>query len=206
MTEQTALKAERRPRAGKGAARATRRAGLIPAVIYGGRQDPLTIALEPKALLMRLGRPGFFNHIFEIEVDGEAHRVLPRDVQVDPVTDRPLHVDFLRFREDVAVTVTVPVVFVNEAASPGLKRGGVLNIVRHDVEVSCRPSDIPDEIRVDLTGWDIGDSIHISHVGLPETVRPTITDRDFTVATIAAPTVGATVQDGEEGEAGADGS
>jgi large subunit ribosomal protein L25 len=136
-----------------------------------------------------LGRTGFFTTITDVDVDGNAHQVLARDVQFHPVTDLPLHVDFLRVTESTRITVAIPVEFLNEEESPGLRRGGVLNIVRHDVEVSCRADAIPNALVCDLTDLEIGDSIHISHIDLPDGVTPFISDRDFTVATIAAPTV-----------------
>jgi large subunit ribosomal protein L25 len=187
MTEVHSLGAKPRTRAGKGAARQTRREGRVPGVIYGNKQDPMMISLEPKELVREIHKSGFFATLFDVQLDGSKHRVLPRDVQFDPVTDRPIHVDFLRVSADTKVHVNVPVIFQNELASPGLKRGGVLNIVRHDIEVICAADRIPHELIVDLTGLDIGDSIHISAIKLPEGVTPAIADRDFTVATIVAP-------------------
>jgi large subunit ribosomal protein L25 len=131
--------------------------------------------------------PGFFTHLFDVKVGDESYHVLPRDVQFDPVTDVPLHVDFLRVSKELRVTVAVPVEFINAEKSPGLKRGGMLNIVRHQIEVQAGAEEIPEHITVDLSGYDLGDSIHISSVKLPAGVSPTITDRDFTVATIASP-------------------
>ncbi len=208
MSDTIALPAEPRERVGKGAARAVRRAGRVPAVIYGDRKDPLTISLDPRDVDRELHRPGFFATLFDVEVGGKKHRVLPRDVQLDPVSDRTLHVDFLRVAQDTEVTVNVPVNFMNDEESPGLKRGGVLNIVRHEIEFSCRADAIPQQIEIDLTGLDIGDSVHISMIQLPEGVTPTITDRDFTIATVAAPSAvkaeaaeeQAAAAEGEEGE------
>lgn len=187
MTEVHTLAAQPRVRAGKGAARQTRREGRVPGVIYGNKQDPLMISLEPKELMRELQKAGFFATLFDVQLDGAKHRVLPRDVQFHPVTDKPIHVDFLRVAADTKVNVDVPVIFRNEAASPGLKRGGVLNIVRHEIELVCSADNIPHELVVDLTGLDIGDSVHISAIKLPEGVVPAISDRDFTVATIVAP-------------------
>ncbi len=209
MSDTIALPAEPRERVGKGAARAVRRAGRVPAVIYGDRKDPLTISLDPRDVDRELHRPGFFATLYDVEVGGKKHRVLPRDVQLDPVSDRTVHVDFLRVAQDTEVTVNVPVNFVNEEESPGLKRGGVLNIVRHEIEFSCRADAIPQQIELDLTGLEIGDSVHISMVQLPDGVTPTITDRDFTIATVAAPSAvkaeaaeeQAAAAEGEEGEA-----
>lgn len=189
MAEIISLIARARDRAGKGAARAVRREGYIPAVIYGGKETPITISLDTKGLRRQLSRTGFFTTLTDIDLDGTAHRVLARDVQFHPVTDQPLHVDFLRVSESTRLTVAIPVVFENEEDCPGLRRGGVLNIVRHEVEVGCRADAIPHSLIANLAELEIGDSIHISMIELPDGVVPAITDRDFTVATIAAPTV-----------------
>ncbi len=181
------LTAEIRERAGKGAARAVRRAGMVPGVIYGAKQDPVMFQIDPRPLVKLLHKPGFFSHVLTIDVAGTSYDVLPRDVQFDKVTDEPMHVDLLRFAKDHKLTVEVPVRFINEEKSPGLKRGGVLNIVRHDVELNCDPKAIPEELVFDLSGFEVGDSIHISATTLPKGAEPTITDRDFTVATVAAP-------------------
>jgi len=190
MTQIIAFAAAARDRAGKGTARATRREGRIPAVIYGNKEKPVMIALDTTKFTRELHRPGFFTHLFDIELDGVKHRVLPRDVQLDPVYDRPLHVDFLRVSDTTEITLKVPVEFVNVETCPGIKRGGMLNIVRHDIEIYARAAAIPEKITVDLAGIDVGASIHISAVKLPEGVRPTIDDRDFTIATIVAPSGG----------------
>ena len=187
MTEVVNLAAEARNRAGKGAARATRREGRVPAVIYGDKKEPLLISLEPRALVRELHRPGFFAKLVDVTIGGDTHRTLPRDVQLHPVTDMPLHVDFMRVGANTRITVEIPVRFVDQERSPGLKRGGLLNIVRHEIEMVCSADNIPDHIDVSLEGREIGDSIHISAVKLPEGARPTITDRDFTIATLAAP-------------------
>jgi large subunit ribosomal protein L25 len=186
MSETFTLPAETR-RAGKGASRALRREGRVPAVVYGGNDEVLAIHVEAKELVRQLGTGHFFNSIVEVEVGGAKVRTLPKDVAFHPVSDRPLHVDFLRLAANGKVHVEVPVHFANEAASPGLKRGGVLNIVRHELELVCDADSIPDEISIDVTGLDIGDSIHISHVTLPAGSASAITDRDFTIATIVAP-------------------
>ena len=187
MSDQLTLSAETRDRAGKGASRALRREGRVPAVVYGNNQEPETIHVEEKALVKALGTGHFMNSVVEIEIGGKKTRTLPKDVAFHVVNDRPLHVDFLRISKDAKVEVAVPVHFVNEEASPGLKRGGVLNVVRHDLELVCDASKIPDEITIDVTGYDIGDSIHISNVTLPAGSVSAITDRDFTIATIVAP-------------------
>ncbi|MBC7281369.1 50S ribosomal protein L25/general stress protein Ctc [Hoeflea sp.] len=181
------LKAEARAQVGKGSARELRRNGLIPAVIYGDKKDPVSIVLSRNEVTKKIHAGGFLTTLVTIVVDGKKHSVLPKDYQLDPVRDFLMHVDFLRVSKNTQVTVEVPVHFENEEKSPGLKRGGVLNVVRHTVEFHCPANAIPDSITVDLTGLEIGDGIHISHVKLPEGVEPTITDRDFTIATIAAP-------------------
>jgi large subunit ribosomal protein L25 len=186
MSQSYELKAEARDRVGKGSARELRRKGLVPAVIYGDKQAPLAIALSYKDVYYKIHGGGFMTTLATIDVDGKKIEVLPKDYQLDPVRDFPMHVDFLRIGKDSMVTVDVPVHFTNEEASPGLKRGGVLNIVRHEVEFHVLANAIPEFITVDLTGTDIGDSIHISAVKLPAGAKPTI-DRDFTIATIAAP-------------------
>jgi len=181
------LKAEAREQVGKGSAREVRRNGKVPAVIYGAKQPPLAIALSYKEIYYKIHGGGFLTTIATIDVDGKKIQVLPKDFQLDPIRDFPMHVDFLRVSKHTEVNVNVPVRFLNEEKSPGIKRGGVLNIVRHEVEFRCPADAIPDAIEIDLTGTDIGDSIHISAVKLPEDLKPIITDRDFTIATIAAP-------------------
>ena len=187
MSEALTLPAELRERAGKGASRELRRQGRVPAVIYGGKEEPTAIHIEERALLRQLGSGHFMNSIVMIDVGGKKVRTLPKDVALHPVTDRPLHADFLRLSKDAKIHVEVPVVFINEEASPGLKKGGVLNVVRHELELVCESDRIPDEIVLDVTGLDIGDSIHISQVSLPAGSESAITDRDFTIATIVAP-------------------
>ena len=186
MPEITSLSAERRALTGKGAARATRRTGRVPGIIYGGGQDPMPISLEARELSRAVGKRGFLAAVVELKVDGAVQRTLPREVQYHPATDEPLHVDFMRVGADTEVTVSVPVVFINQELSIGLRRGGILNIVRHEVALICQVDNIPDQLVADLNGLDIGDSIHISAVTLPPGSRLTITDRDFTIASIAA--------------------
>lgn len=188
MPKTSSLQVHGRDRAGKGAARATRRNGLVPAVIYGGSQEATLIALEPKTLVALMHDPAFKTNIFEVEIGGKKQRTMAMDVQLDPVSDRPIHADFRRIEKDTLVRVPIPVRFHNEGASPGIKVGGVLNIVRHDVEVRGKPDDLPDHIDIDLTGLGIGDSVHIDKVTLPDGVKPTIA-RNFTICTIAPPTV-----------------
>lgn len=207
MADVSTIAATPREGVGKGAARAARRNGKIPGMIYGNELDPVMINVERPILDRELGQPGFFIRLVDIEVDGEKHRVLPREVQFHPVTDAPLHIDFLRFSASRKLNVAVPVRFLNEDDSPGLKRGGVLNTVRHEVEVQCTADNIPNEFEIDVTGLEIGDAIHASAITLPEGVAFTITDRDFTIASIAAPTVMAADEEEEEeveGEEGAE--
>ncbi len=187
MSDQLTLPAEARDRAGKGASRALRRDGRVPAVVYGEKKEPLSIHVEEKLLYKMLLTGHFMNSVVMIDFKGKPHRTLPKAVDFHPVTSRPIHVDFLRIGEHTKVTVAVPVRFDNEDASPGLKRGGVLNVVQHELELVCDAASIPNEIHIPLDGLEIGDSIHISQVSLPEGVKPAIDDRDFTVATIVAP-------------------
>ncbi|MDI5923435.1 50S ribosomal protein L25/general stress protein Ctc [Rhizobium leguminosarum] len=200
MSQETyELKAEARERVGKGSARELRRNGLIPAVIYGDKQAPIAIALNTNEVTKRIHAGGFMTTVATIEIDGKKHKVLPKDYQLDPVRDFTLHVDFLRVSGNTQVTVEIPVHFINEEKSPGLKVGGVLNIVRHEVEVHCPADVIPEFFNIDLSGKKIGDSIHISEVTLPKGVTPVI-DRDFTIATIIAPAAGID-ESAAEGEA-----
>ena len=187
MSDQLTLSAETRDRAGKGASRELRRQNRVPAVIYGNKQEPELIHVKEKALIKLLMTGHFSNSVVEIELGGKKQITIPKDVAYHPVSDRPMHVDFLRIVKGAKVDVEVPVIFVNEDASPGLKRGGVLNIVRHELELICDNDKIPDDIQIDVSGFDIGDSIHISSVKLPKGSESKITDRDFTIATIVAP-------------------
>ncbi len=187
MAETITIAAERRERAGKGAARAVRRASRIPGVIYGDGKPAVMVHVDRLTMNKLLKDPAFTTHPLQIEYDGNGELTLARDIQYDPVTDEPLHFDFLRVSESTTISVEVPVQFINDDRSPGLKIGGVLNVVRYEIELVCRADRIPDHITVDLTGRELGDSIHISDVSLPEGVRPAITDRDFTVATVVAP-------------------
>ena len=203
MSDALTLPAEARERAGKGASRVLRREGRVPAVIYGGKEEPTPIHVEAKELVRQLGTGHFMNSIVMIDVGGKSVRTLPKDVAFDPVTDRPIHVDFLRLAKDAKIHVAVPVLFINEEASPGLKKGGVLNVVRHELELVCDSDKIPDDIQIDVTGKDVGDSIHISEVTLPAGSESAITDRDFTIATLVAPSAlkkaeGHVANEGEE--------
>jgi len=187
MADVVTLRAEARDRAGKGAARAARRSGRVPAVLYGEGKPATLISLDPRELSRELQRPGFFARLLNVDVAGTIHRTLPRDVQLDPIKDQPLHVDFLRVNAGTKITVAVPVHFTGQETSPGIRRGGMLNVVRHEIDLVCPVEGIPDHITISLDGLDIGDSVHISAVTLPPGTRPTIA-RNFTVASIAAPT------------------
>jgi|ERR1044072_1515069 large subunit ribosomal protein L25 len=183
MSDMLELSAETRDRVGKGASRALRRDGRVPAVIYGNKEEPQGIHVSERELTRLLMTGHFFNSV--VMVGGT--RTLPKDVAFDVVSDRPIHVDFLRIGEHSSVHVNVPIIFADEEASPGLKRGGVLNIVRHELELVCDAAEIPDDITISLKGMDVGDSIHISAVTLPKGATSAITDRDFTIATVVAP-------------------
>ena len=199
MSDITQIDATMRSRVGKGSARAARRAGKIPAVIYGDKQAPLSIEMEARVVRKVIHEPGIFGRLLNINIDGKNNTVLTRDIQMHPVSDEPLHMDMLRVGASSTVSVAVPVEFINHELSPGLKIGGVLNVVRFEVEMNCPAGDIPEKITVDLDGIKIGDSIHISAIPLPEGATPTITDRDFTVATLQSPGGGVKNEDEEEG-------
>jgi len=196
------LNAQKREKAGKGAARAIRREGLVPAVIYGDKKEPVSISLDPKELWIQLHTgQTFFASTGTIQIGKTKENVICRDVQFHPVKDFPMHADFLRLAKDATVVVEIPVSFINEEKSEGIKRGGVLNVVRHEIECSVPANAIPEALVVDLSGTAVGDSVHISAVELPKGVEPTISDRDFTICSIAAPSSGEkAVVEGEEGE------
>jgi large subunit ribosomal protein L25 len=203
MSDQNVIAAQVRERAGKGAARAARRAGMVPCVIYGAKKDPTIIAIERRKLVQEIEQGGFTSRLLDIDLGGNGkEHVLPRDIHYHPVTDVPMHVDFLRVTDSTLINVEVPVQFVGEEECPGLKVGGVLNIVRHAVELKCRAGAIPEILLANLGGLEIGDSIRISSIDLPGGAKPVISDRDFTVATIAAPTIQAEVEEDVEGEEG----
>ena len=201
MSDALTLPAETRERAGKGASRALRREGRVPAVIYGGKEEPTMIHVELKELVKQLDTGHFMNSIVEIELNGKKVKTIPKDVSLHPVKDRPEHVDFFRLAKGGKIEVQVPVVFINEEASPGLKKGGVLNVVRHELELVCDNDKIPGEIEIDVTGKEVGDSIHISEVTLPAGAESAITDRDFTIATLVAPSA---LKKSEDEQTGAD--
>jgi large subunit ribosomal protein L25 len=188
MANVVTMEAEVRARAGKGAARATRRAGLVPAVIYGAHEAPSLIALQPREVVRELQRPGWQSRLYELKVNGDATRALIRDVQYHPVSDAPQHVDFQRLAPGEPIRVAVPVRFENEGLSSGLKRGGVLNIVRHAVEVYCDPDQIPEQFVANLADLDFNDNVRWHDLKGTEHSRPVITDRDFVIATVAPPT------------------
>ena len=187
MSDLLTLSAETRDRVGKGASRALRREGRVPAVIYGNKEDPVGIHVNERELMKLLMTGHFMNTVVMIDAGGATTRTLPKDVAFDPVSDRPVHVDFLRISEHASVHVNVPIVFTDEDDSPGIKRGGVLNVVRHELELVCDAAEIPDEIQISLKGLDVGESLHISAVTLPKGTASAITDRDFTIATVVAP-------------------
>ena len=206
MDEVTTIAAEQREGRGTGGARALRQSGRIPAVVYGDHKDNLHVSIDLRDLSREISRGGFANRLYDLDVGGEKYRVLPREIQLDPVTDRPIHLDFLRLGASAQVRLMVPMIFTDDEESPGIKRGGVLNVVRHEIELQCRADAIPESITTSLAGLDIGDGVHINDIALPEGTSPTITDRNFTIATIAAPTVQVEEEieeeeiEGEEGE------
>lgn len=210
MADILVLNAKVRERVGKGAARAARREGLVPGVIYGDKKDPETVSFGHNDLVQHLRTGRFLSTLYDVDVDGKKTRVIPKDVQFDPVKDFPVHVDLLRLGKGAKVNVEIQMNFINEEDSPGLKEGGVLNVVRYTVELLCPADSIPEELIGDLTGLELGDSIHISNVTLPDGVEPVISDRDFTIATIAAPVAEIVDEveedeellEGEEGEEG----
>ncbi|MBV9571410.1 MAG: 50S ribosomal protein L25/general stress protein Ctc [Alphaproteobacteria bacterium] len=188
MRETQQLDVEARSGTGKGAAFRARQKGMIPGVVYGGGGDPESIAVPRRELERHVGTGTFLTTPFKLAVDGKATRVIPRDVQLDPVTDRPVHVDFMRLQEGTKIVLAIPVRFRGQEASPGIKRGGVVNIVRHEIEVLCPVENIPEFIEVDLSGLEIHGTVHISAIKLPEGVVPMVKERDFTIASIVAPT------------------
>ena len=200
MSENTLISADLRDRVGKGSARAARRAGKIPAVIYGDKKEPIAIEIEARMMRKIIHEPGIFSRLLDINVDNGKHTVLMRDIHFHPVTDDPLHFDFLRVGGSSTISVAIGVEFINEDICPALKIGGVLNIVRHEVEVNCLPISIPEKLTIDLADAKIGDSIHISAVELPDGVTPTIADRDFTIATLQSPGGGIKNEDEEDGD------
>ncbi|MEO0411159.1 MAG: 50S ribosomal protein L25/general stress protein Ctc [Pseudomonadota bacterium] len=204
MSDIIKIDVEPRERAGKGASRAARREGYVPAVIYGGKKEPENIKIERRVLEKLLSSGTFFTSVFDISAGKDTTRSFPRDVQFHPVSSVPLHVDFLRLEKGASIDVEIPVNFLNEEQSPALKAGGVLNVVRYAIEVSAPVDAIPDSIDIDLAGLEVGDSVHISEVTLPAGVTPTITDRDFTIATVVAPSAMKSAEEEEEDAPAAD--
>ena len=204
MSDNLTLAAETRDRVGKGASRALRRQGRVPAVIYGNKEEPTPIHVPEKELTKLLMTGHFMNSVIMVDVAGKPARTLPKDVTFDVVTDRPVHVDFLRISEHAKVHVNVPVHFADEEKAPGIKRGGVLNVVRHELELIVDAANIPDQIRISLAGLEDGDSVHISSVELPEGAAPAIEDRDFTIATVVAPSALKSTEGDNETEAAAE--
>jgi large subunit ribosomal protein L25 len=204
MSDNLTLAAETRDRVGKGASRALRRQGRVPAVIYGNKEEPTPIHVPEKELTKLLMTGHFMNSVIMVDVAGKPARTLPKDVTFDVVTDRPVHVDVLRISEHAKVHVNVPVHFADEEKAPGIKRGGVLNVVRHELELIVDAANIPDQIRISLAGLEVGDSVHISSVELPEGAAPAIEDRDFTIATVVAPSALKSTEGDNETEAAAE--
>ena len=205
MSKETSLNAEIRPGAGKSNVKKVISTGRIPSVIYGLGEDPINISLDKLLIQKEISAGGFLTRIFSLNIDGKKNLAIPREVQFDPLSDQPIHVDFLRLAPDSKITLDIPTHFINEETSPGLKRGGVLNVNRRTIQLSCPANNIPEEIVFDLDGLEIGDTIRISSVTLPEGVIPLITDRDFTVASVAAPTVVKEPETPIEGEGEAEG-
>lgn len=203
MSEIISLETEVRSTVGKGSARATRRSGRLPAVLYGGTQEPKAIALDPRVIHKEMHKAGFFTRLFDVKIDGKTERAIPRDVQLDPVTDVPLHMDLMRVGKDSRITVSVPINFLNEDKSPGIKKGGILNIVLHKLELSCSAADIPDQLTVDLTGLEIHHAIHLHDLKLPKDAKALHAERDMTIATIVSPTKATKTEEAEESAAGA---
>lgn len=188
MPQVQELKVETRSGTGKGPAYQTRRKGLIPGVVYGGSGTPENVTIDGHALWMHVSAGHFLTTLFTLDIDGRKARVIPRDVQLDPVTDFPVHVDFMRLEEGASVRLNIPVRFRGQETSPGLKKGGVLNVVRHQIALICPAETIPNTIDVDVSGLDINESLHIKSLNLPAGVRPVIADRNFTICSVVAPT------------------
>lgn len=203
MTKQTTLTAVARAKAGKGAARATRRTGQVPGVIYGDNKEPLLVSVLEKDLAKVSSSKGFYTSLCSLDVAGQKYLTVPRDVQFHPVNDRPIHADFLRVTDKTIIRVGVPVRVINQKDCPGLTKGGVLNLVRHEIEVACRATSIPEEFVIDLAGLDVGHSIHVSAIKMAEGVKPTA-QGDFTVVTLVAPS--AMKSEAEEAAAAAAGA
>ena len=200
------LKAIKREISSSGSNNKLRSEGLIPAILYGGKEANKNISIEKKDIKNLIHSDTFLSKVLELDIDGKKEKVIPRDVAFNFVSEEPIHIDFMRIVSGKKIILEIPVKFINHPDSPGLKRGGVLNIVRRKVELRCPAENIPDEIIIDLSGTDIGTSIKISSVKLPENVIPTITDRDFVIATVASPTVMKEPEKPAEDEAAAEGA
>lgn len=194
------LDVEVRENTGTGNARAARRDGLVPGVLYGGGEDPVAVAVKHNEVLKAINSGQFLSNMIELSHEGKKQKVITKDVQFHPVSDMPVHVDFFRVKEDTIIEVEVSVIFKGEDTSPGIKRGGILNVVRYTIEVKCPAGSIPDSIEVDVSEMEIGDSLHISEVALPEGVTPAIDDRDFTIATIVSSRASKQADEGADGE------
>lgn len=197
-----------RNRSGTGGSRAIRREGFVPAVIYGNKKDPISIKVDERDIIKGMSLAGFTSTVMDLKLDGKTHKAIVRDIQTHPVTDRPLHVDFQRVSEKSMIHVNVPIEFINEEKSPGIKRGGVLNAVLHEIEIICPADQLPDHLTIDLDGLAIGDSVHLEKLTLPSGAKVASMDKDLTIATIVAPTLmkeetteKETEAEGEEGEA-----
>lgn len=197
--DMTVFTCELRQRAGTGGSRAVRRDGWVPAILYGGDQEPANIKLKYNEILKAYNTGKLISVLSKITVDGKEQAVIGRDIQVDPIKDLPMHVDLMRVDEKTRINVDVPIQFTNDEECPGLKAGGVLNIVRHTVELICPATAIPEYLEANLAELEVGDAVHISDIKLPDAITPTITDRDFTIATIAAPTVNKETSSDEDG-------
>tara|TARA_B100001013_G_scaffold88148_1_gene48810 strand:- start:400 stop:1122 length:723 start_codon:yes stop_codon:yes gene_type:complete len=194
-----------RDKTGKSNCKQLRNTGKIPAVIYGDKKEPAYIAIEYPKIVKELSKTGFFSTVFSLKLNKKAIKVLPREIQTDPLNDKPVHIDFLRVNDESKINISVPIIFINEDKSPGLQSGGVLNTVRREIDLICKINNIPEKLEADLTNLEVGSVIHMSDIKLQEDVIPQISDRDFTIATIAAPTVMPVEEEkpeteGEEGE------
>ena len=194
-----------RDKTGKSNCKQLRNTGKIPAVLYGDKKEPAYIAIEYPKIVKELSKTGFFSTVFSLKLNKKAIKVLPREIQTDPLNDKPVHIDFLRVNDESKINISVPIIFINEDKSPGLQSGGVLNTVRREIDLICKINNIPEKLEADLTNLEVGSVIHMSDIKLQEDVIPQISDRDFTIATIAAPTVMPVEEEkpeaeGEEGE------
>lgn len=173
-----------RTSSGTGAARATRREGLVPGIVYGNNKEPQLVSLDPRVLVREMYKPGFFSRLFTISLEGKEESVLAKDIQLHPVSDAPIHVDFQRVSKTAKIHVNIPIIFINEDKSPGVKKGGIVNVVNHSLEVICPAGSIPEQFTVDLAGMDINQAVHIEDLKLPAGVVAAHADRDHTIATI----------------------